>query len=107
MTEQGKALPDEFECTVDYKVDAHIPEYYITSSSGRMEMYKKISLISCAEDMNELYDEMTDRYGTVPRPCERLLKISLCRALGSRARLNRVVVAGGKITFYTEKPRLE
>ena len=107
LTEQGKALPDEFECTVDFKVDAHIPEYYITSSSGRMEMYKKISLISSLEDMKDLYDEITDRYGDMPRTVERLLKISLCRALGSLARVSRVTVAAGRITVYTERLRLE
>ena len=107
LTEQGKALPDEFECTVDYRTDAHIPEYYVHSSAGRMEMYKKISLISCPEDMDELFDEMTDRYGDMPRSVERLLKISLCRALGTAARITKASVGGGKIAFYTEKLRLD
>ncbi len=99
----GKAASgDPFEATVDIKADAHIPEYYITKSAQRMEIYKKISHIKKPSDMEDIYDELTDRFGDVPRPTERLLRVALCRAVCEEARISRVSVKGTNILFFME-----
>ena len=63
------------------KISAYIPEDYIPAQSGRMEMYKKISLITSPEDGEDILDELIDRYGNPPRPVERLLEVALMKAL--------------------------
>ncbi len=106
LTERGETVRGGFESTIDFKVDAHIPEYYIESSAQRMEIYKKISHISSADEMDDLYDEITDRFGTVPRSVERLLGVAFSRAAAERARIPRVELKGTNILFYTDKPDL-
>ena len=94
LEEEGKLPESAFESTVDIKVDAHIPERYIKTSSGRMEMYKKISLLQGREDMQEIIDEMSDRYGDIPYETLALLKVALLRSLCAVARVKRVSLEG-------------
>lgn len=104
LEERGEAPAENlFSATVDFKIDAHIPEYYIASSAGRMEMYKKISLIASKSDADEIYDELTDRYGDVPKTVERLLRISLGRALLSRAEIESVSLSGATMIFKAKR----
>ncbi|MBQ3015786.1 MAG: transcription-repair coupling factor [Clostridia bacterium] len=106
LEERGIAAPTLFESTIDFKIDAYIPEYYITKSALRMEIYKKISLIRSPTDRSEVLDELTDRFGEPPRPVERLLYVAMCRAIAERARIPRIELKGQQILFYMQKPDL-
>ena len=106
LEEKGEASPTLFESTIDFKVDAHIPEYYITSSAARMDIYKKISLIRTPRDRDEVYDELVDRFGDIPKPVSRLLTVALCRAIAEAARIPRIEHKGSSVLFYMEKPDL-
>ncbi len=106
LEEKGEVSPTLFESTIDFKIDAHIPSYYITSSAARMDIYKKISLIKTPADRDELFDELTDRFGEMPGPVLRLLSVALCRAIAESARIPRIEHKGGSILFYMEKPDL-
>ena len=106
LEERGVERSAEFESNIDFKVDAHIPEYYISRSAFRMEIYKKISHIRTPMDKDDIYDELTDRFGEVPRQVDRLLKIAFSRAVAEAARIPRVELRGSSILFYTDKPDL-
>ena len=90
------------ECTVDIRVDAHIPEYYISVSAQRMDMYKKISLIETAEDASDVTDEFIDRFGEMPRVVERLVSVALIKAIAERAGIRRVEEQGGTLSFISD-----
>jgi len=106
LEEKGEESSPLFESTIDFKVDAHIPSYYITSSAARMDIYKKISLIKTPSDKDEIYDELTDRFGDVPKPVLRLITVALCRAIAEAARIPRIEHKGSSILFYMDKPDL-
>jgi transcription-repair coupling factor (superfamily II helicase) len=106
LEERGMSAAASFESTIDFKIDAHVPEYYVSSSAMRMDVYKKISQIRTPGDKNELLDELTDRFGEPPRPTERLLLVAMCRAIAERARIPRIELRGQQILFYMEKPDL-
>jgi len=106
IEESGKGADAPFESTVGIRMSASIPESYIGVSAQRMEMYKKISLIRDKEDMQDVLDELIDRFGEPPRVTEALLKISLVRALASSSRVSRVDFEGGTLIFRTERIEL-
>ena len=107
LEESGKAPEVSFEATVDIKVNANIPEKYIPVSSQRMEMYKKISLISIHEDTQDILDEFIDRFGEPPREVERLLEVSLLRSLASKSRIKKIEYTDKTLTFREERCELE
>ena len=90
LEEKGERAEPPFESVVDFKESAHIPASYVASSAQRMEMYKKISLILGEADLADVEAELRDRFGAPPPETVRLLRLSLVRALASRARIARV-----------------
>ncbi len=106
LEEQGKTPAPPFEATVDFPLGAHISERYIASSSTRMEMYKKISMITSEEDRMDIIDEFTDRFGEPPREVVALTKLSLLRALSEKCRIRRTEQKDGRLIFSPEAPDL-
>ena len=107
LEEKGEGPVKETEATVDIKVSAHIPEGYIKVSSQRMEMYKKISLITDREDTEDIIDEFIDRFGEPPKEVISLIRISLIRALAARYGISKVEGRDANLIFTMEKPNLE
>ncbi|MDO5381889.1 MAG: transcription-repair coupling factor [Eubacteriales bacterium] len=71
-----------FETTVDLDVDAFIPATYIKSEFQKLDIYKRIASIETREELSDMKDELSDRYGSVPGSANNLLKIALikCKA---------------------------
>ncbi len=77
---------------MDVKVDAYIPESYINDSKQKIEMYKRFKGIETPEDLQDLQDEMIDRFGDYPRETEDLFAVSRIKLLAAkegRRRLRR------------------
>ena len=106
LEEKGEGRPEAFDCTVDIKIDALLPASYIPSEPARMDMYKKISLIGSEEDMQDVLDELCDRFGDPPRVAERLLRIAYMRSRGAAYRLRRIECSGGYLRFLPDKADL-
>ena len=71
-----------------------------------MEMYKKISLITCPDDFDDIYDEIVDRYGNMPRCVERLLEVALTKALCERVGFTKAEARGDTLIISVGKPDL-
>ena len=106
LEERGESTAPRPEALIDMKISAHIPESYISSQAGRMEMYKKISLIGCIEDADDIQDELFDRYGEPPRQVERLLEVATMKAICEEVGFSRVEVNGDQLIFHVGKPDL-
>ena len=81
---QGKAPEESFETTVDIKINAFIPEYYIEDEVQKLEIYKKISFIQNQQDCSHMQEEIEDRFGDLPQPVRNLLDIALLKARANR-----------------------
>lgn len=44
------------------------------------KLYKKISYISNKEEYYDVIDEITDRYGSIPKPVQNIVDIALIKA---------------------------
>ncbi len=69
-----------FETSVNLSVDAFIPATYIKSEYQKLDIYKRIAGIESKEEMQDMIDELTDRYGSLPKSASNLLKIALIKA---------------------------
>ncbi len=106
LEERGERKPEAREAHVDLQVNAHIPESYIPSGSARMEMYKKISLIRTPDDESDIYDELTDRFGNMPKSVKRLLDVALMRAIAEQGGISRIEEKSGSLIFVIDTPNL-
>ena len=103
LEEKGEAPKPKFESKVDVNIDAYLPEKYIKSESQRMDIYKKIAHIECADDLDDLADELQDRFGEIPRQADTLMYVSLARSLASQARIPTISQKGQIISVIPER----
>ena len=85
----------EFETSVDCDADAFIPDSYIGNSYQKLDIYKRISEISNEAELGDMEDELTDRYGDIPKEAERLLQIALLKAEAHEAYITEVNIRNG------------
>ncbi|AQQ51719.1 transcription-repair coupling factor [Planococcus lenghuensis] len=78
-----EAVP-EVEISLD--TDAYIPDSYIPDGYQKIQMYKRIKGIDTAEEMEELQDEMIDRFGDIPLEVDQLLRIARMKVWARTAR---------------------
>jgi transcription-repair coupling factor (superfamily II helicase) len=73
---------------IDLPVDAHLPPDYIASDRLRLEGYRRLAAAASDSEVAAVVEELTDRYGALPEPAQRLVAVArlrlLCRASGIR-----------------------
>ncbi|MBE6597543.1 MAG: transcription-repair coupling factor [Ruminococcaceae bacterium] len=100
LEEKGEKPEEKVDTTITLKCDAFIPEKYVSYSSQRMELYKKIANIETPEDRDDVIDEMIDRFGDIPTPTQNLLTVALVRAAAIKCRITSVVEDTGEVKLY-------
>ena len=74
------------EIQIDINVSSYIPDSYIENSSQKIEVYQNIALCRTEEDIQNVIDEIIDRYGIMPKELENLIEVArikeLCRLAG-------------------------
>lgn len=88
------------DCMIDLPIRAYLPESYISNTSQRLEIYRKIAAVSNQEESLDLTDELIDRFGEPPREVMGLLEISLLRAQAAALGFTEVSFREGHIRFY-------
>ncbi|MCQ2427047.1 MAG: transcription-repair coupling factor [Clostridia bacterium] len=109
MAEKGEIREEkkETECQLSLKTDAHIPDRYIEAAAQRMTVYKRIAHITAQEDWDDIYDELTDRYGEPPESVTNLLDISLLRFRASKLGVASIAQNGSEIRIAQKDFDLE
>jgi transcription-repair coupling factor (superfamily II helicase) len=79
---------------VELPVDAHLPHNYVPNERLRLEAYRRLADSHTDEQIHEVVAELTDRYGSMPEPVERLVDVARFRILMRRANVAEVIGAG-------------
>lgn len=88
---------EEFETSVDIKVDAFIPVSYIKNEFQKLDIYKRIAEIETEEEKSDMLDELLDRFGEPPKSVMNLLAIALLKAKAHRAYITAIENRGDKL----------
>ena len=76
---KGVEETKDFETLIELPVDAFIPDRYITDEKTKLGIYKRIAAISDREEMDDMSEELTDRFGKITEPVENLLLVTQIR----------------------------
>lgn len=90
---------EESELAIDINVSAYIDDAYISVESKKIEMYKKIASIRDEQDVLDIEDELTDRFGDMPDPVRNLVKIAHIKALAHSLGFSTVSEKNDTVTF--------
>ncbi len=97
--EQGKEPEKKTETMIDLPISAYIPDEYIGSHNQRLAAYKRISAIGNRDEFYDAYDEIEDRYGTVPTSVHNLMEVALLKAMAQRRGVSEIVGNGPQVIF--------
>lgn len=101
--ERGEKDVHKEECLVDIKIDAFIPEDYISNQAQRVDCYRKIARIQTEEDSIDVTDELIDRYGDPPKSVIGLIEVARLRNMASAADIVEITQTGNDMLFYLGK----
>ncbi|MBI3189936.1 MAG: transcription-repair coupling factor, partial [Ignavibacteriales bacterium] len=87
------------ESVVDVDVDAFIPDFYIESDTERLDIYRRLSKALSEQEVNEMRNELQDRFGEYPEEVEFLFLTVLLRVIASATRFRKVEVKGKTLTL--------
>ena len=96
---KGSSEEELREVRIELPVDAHLPHDYVPSERLRLEVYKRLAEVRSAEEVDEIREELVDRYGTPPEVVESLLWVAMFRARARQAGVSEVTVTGKYVRF--------
>lgn len=105
--EKGEPMKKAADCSVDIRIDAHIPEKYIESLAQRIDVYKKIAAVETPEDKLEMIDELIDRYGEPPKAVTGLIDAALLRNTAALLGITEIQQRNESMFFYVSSPTPE
>lgn len=89
----------DFDTTLDLNIDAFLPSAYIRNEVEKLELYKRISAIETRDEMEDMQDELLDRFGDLPAAVVNLLHIALLKSMAHHACMTDVKQKGEKVSF--------
>lgn len=96
---KGEHNEDVYATSMDLEVDAYIPESYISNEYQKLDIYKRIAGIENEEEMDDMVEELIDRFGDIPKKVQQLLNIAGLKALAHSAYVTAVEQEGGILRF--------
>jgi transcription-repair coupling factor (superfamily II helicase) len=92
--------------TINIGISVQIPETYISDSSLRLSIYRKIAQISELNELESFAAELIDRFGTLPTDAEHLFEVIKLKQLAKNLNIAKID-CGEKavlISFRNNKP---
>ena len=93
----------ENQCLISLRVDAHIPENYISSVPQKLAMYRRIADIRNKDDAEDVLDELIDRFGNPPAEVTSLIDVSLVRVCATQLGFNEIKQNKDTLTLHAEQ----
>jgi transcription-repair coupling factor (superfamily II helicase) len=93
--------PLDHGAEIDLHVPALIPEDFLPDVHMRLIMYKRIASVTSVTELNELREEMIDRFGLLPDAVRNLFEISRLKQKARPLGIRKIDVGqnGGRIFF--------
>lgn len=101
--QRGEKTVHKEECLVDVKINAFIPEKYISNQAQRVDCYRKIARIVTDEDAEDITDELIDRYGDPPESVLGLIDVARFRNIAANCEISEITQRGDDLIFYMAK----
>ena len=100
---KGIEIRKEEDIQIDLDVTSYIPDEYISDSDQKIEIYQNIALCKNEEDIQNVIDEVIDRFGNMPEQLENLIDIARIKYLAKELHIEKIASRRGAVV-YTFNP---
>lgn len=104
---QGQTIEEELEIQIDLNVSSFIPDEYIENPSQKIEVYQNIASCKKEEDIQDVIDEMLDRFGKIPKEIENLIEIARIKNLARKKFVLKINQRGNNIIYYFDEKKFD
>ena len=95
----GIEITPEIDIQIDLNVTSYIPDDYISDSDQKIEIYQKIALCKTEEDIQNIIDEIIDRFGNMPIELENLIDIARIKYLAKQLYIEKIASRKTSVVF--------
>lgn len=105
---EQKGEPEQIktEALIDLPISAYIPEDYIKNHSQRISAYKRIAAIDSRDALYDVYDEIEDRYGSVPQTVNNLMETALIKSMAEHRGIAELIGSSSQVIFRFDEKNL-
>jgi transcription-repair coupling factor (superfamily II helicase) len=81
---------------VHLDVPARLPDAYVVDDGTKLDLYRRLARATAPDDIDELRDELRERFGPLPAEADALLDMTRLRVLGAVLGVQHVIVRGNE-----------
>ncbi len=89
--------------TIDTYFEVGIPKSFMPDQSDRLSFYQALFSMIKIEELEDIKDELIDKFGKLPIIINRLIQIAVLRFYASFAQFERIVITRNKIVLILPK----
>lgn len=104
---QGIEVEPEIDIQIELNVTSYIPDEYIPDSAQKIEIYQNIALCKNEEDIQNVVDEIIDRFGNMPSELENLLDIARIKYLAKAQYISKIASRKTAVVFTFEQSKFD
>jgi len=94
------------EVTIDLPLSAHLPESYVPDLNLRLALYQRMAQMESLSQVDELAQELTDRFQSPPPLARNLLYVVRLRVLALQVGVQSIATEDGEIVVRLKGGRL-
>ena len=91
---KGESVSTDTEIKIELSLDAHLPHDYIKEEKLRMQIYRRLADVKTEKEVDEISEELLDRFGKYADPVEILLEVSKLRVIARKVGVSEIVQQG-------------
>ena len=107
---QVQNLPPKLSADVDIDlpVEAYLPEHYVPDLRHKIDLYRRMAKINDATHIDEIRDELLDRFGPLPDAAKRMLELAELRLDAAAWQIAAITIDARFIVLhYTHRRQIE
>ena len=92
---------------VDLPVAAYLPDDYVNDRRQKIDLYRRLTRMERFDQVDEIATELRDRFGKLPPPAKRLIKVANLRLEATLWQIHLITMQGKYLTFkFSDRNRI-
>jgi transcription-repair coupling factor (superfamily II helicase) len=87
---RGSNIPEVDDTQIDIPITAFIPTDYINDADQKMSAYRAVAAANSRRELGQITEEWRDRYGSLPTPAQRLIKVMELKLVAKKIGFSRI-----------------
>lgn len=96
---KGEQLQEDIDPEINVDVSAFLPSDYVVDTDVRLNLYRRLSILTDPSQLAEMEEEIRDRFGQPPQEVENLLSLMSLRILLKLVGISRLDVGPHAMTL--------